>query len=600
MLSKTDYIIWRDCHKNAWLKVHKPEIYRAHTLSAFELQIIETGNEVDLLARDLFPTGEYQKRFETDGYLAITDILTEKDGEFNIYEVKATNDIDKKTHLHDLTFQYIVLKRAGLNIKSANLVHLNSEYVRQGELDITQLFMIEDMTETVEEMAEEVFAEMQLAKEYLESETEPVGPCDCLKKGRSAHCTTFSYSNPGVPEYGIHDLTRIGLSKRKLTELVDSNIFKLEDIPEALELSDVQKNQVWTYLTGREIISKENISEELDKLVFPLYFLDYETFPAAIPRFDGFSPYNQIPFQYSLHILSSPEEKIEHVDFLYSHSEDPSRSFVESLQGHIEPKGSIVVWHKDFECGRNRELAKRIPESKSFFDNIETRIFDLEIIFKKQQYVHKDFKGSSSIKKVLPVLVPQLSYKDLEIKEGGAASIIWGQMTEPGSLFSEEEKLVVIENLKTYCKLDTYAMYAIWASLYQLITGKTLSAQNAALKEYSEEVAKKYLADELIFTWSDFEQQVIPGLVMRQATKSGLDISLEIAISKMNLSQKIDYYTKIGGDKNLARDVREVNEKRNKIYHAASVEGREKTYQRTGEVIKVTNELKSRIQGKFD
>lgn len=471
MLSKTNYIVWRDCKKNAWLKIHKPEIYYASELSDFEKQIIETGNEVDLLARELFPAGEYQKKFEIDGYLAITDILspsTSSGQVVNLYEVKATNEIDKKTHLHDLTFQYLVLKKSGLDVGSANLIHLNPDYVRNGDIEITKLFAIEDLTEKVEEIAEEVMTEMQLAKEYLASEEEPKGPCDCVYKGRSAHCTTFHYSNPNIPEYGVHDLSRIGISKRKLTELVDGNKFKFEDIPDDFELTDNQKNQVWTYLNDREIISKENIAEEFEKLVFPLYFLDYETFPAAIPRFDGFSPYNQIPFQYSLHIVDKPDAEPEHEDFLYTGQDDPSGQFVKSLQSHIGPKGSVIVWHKDFECGRNEELAKRIPESKAFFDDLNSRIFDLEIIFKKQHHVHKDYKGSSSIKKVLPVLVPSLKYDGLAVKEGGAAADAWNKIVT-GTLSNQEAEETILA-LREYCKLDTYAMYAIWRELYKLVS----------------------------------------------------------------------------------------------------------------------------------
>ena len=469
-LSKTNYIIWRDCHKNAWLKIHKPEIYFAHELSEFEKQVIETGNEVDLLARELFPAGEYQKEFKKDGFLAITDImvLDPKSSRYSLFEVKATNDIDKKTHLHDLAFQYNVLKRAGLELESANLIHLNSEYVRQGEIELTKLFVIEDITEKILEMSEEVMAEMELAKDYLEKEDEPKGPCDCIYKGRSSQCTTFSYSNPNIPKYGIHDLTRIGLSKRKLIELVDGHKFNLEDVPAELELSDAQKNQIWTYLHDREIISKESIAEEFEKLQFPLYFLDYETFPAAIPRFDNFSPYNQIPFQYSLHVLKNPEAEPEHLDFLYTENSDPSKAFVESLRKHIGPKGSIIVWHKDFECGRNDELAQRIPESKAFFDDLKSRIFDLEIIFKKQHYVHKDFKGSSSIKKILPILVPTLKYDALKIGDGGAAAESWNRLTTED--LDSEEREFIIESLKAYCKLDTYAMYAIWRELYKLVS----------------------------------------------------------------------------------------------------------------------------------
>lgn len=494
MLTKTNYIIWRDCAKNAWLKVHKPEIYFAHELSDFEKQIIETGNEVELEARRLFPTGIlvekkgedsieetkrlvssgtptiFQASFEKEGYFAALDVFKLQGDEVEIFEIKATTDIDKKTHLHDLTFQYALLKKLGFKIRTANLIHLNSEYVREGELDPVKLFTIEDLTETVKSMLPEVEVEMERAKLYLEKPDEPKGFCDCVYKGRSAHCTTFSYSNPTIPKYGVHDLARIGLSKRKLTELVDGHKFLLEDVPEEMELSDAQKNQIWTYKYNREIISKENIAEELEKMVFPLYFLDYETFPSALPRFDGYSPYNQIPFQYSLHVLDSPESEPRHLDFLYTEGSDPSQAFVESLMKHIGPTGSVIVWHKDFECGRNRELAQRVPESKSFFDSLEQRIFDLEVIFKKQHFVHKDFKGSSSIKKVLPVLAPNLSYKELNIREGGTAAERWNQMTNPDSPLSSEERSQIAQDLRDYCKLDTFAMYAIWHELHKLTT----------------------------------------------------------------------------------------------------------------------------------
>lgn len=466
-LSKTNYILYRDCPKNTWVKIHKPEIYFAEELSEFEKQIIETGNEVDLLARNLFPHGEYQKQFEKDGFLAITDILVKNDGGYDLYEVKATNEIDKKTHLHDLTFQYNVLKLCGLEVRSANLIHLNPEYVREGELMLKQLFVIEDITDVVKGLCEEVSEEMAQALRYVSQEEEPKGPCACVYKGRSAHCTTFHYSNPDIPEYSIHDLARIGISKKKLIELADLKYFHIHEIPDHIELSEVQKNQIKTFLHDIVIHEDELIKEELDKLVFPLYFLDYETFPSAIPRFDGFSPYNQIPFQYSLHVLHKPDAEPEHLDFIYTESNDPTRAFAEALRGHIGPTGSIIVWHKGFECSRNKEIGTRLPEFQKFFNDVENRIFDLEDIFKKQHYVHKDFKGSSSIKKILPVLVPDLSYKDLEIKEGGSAADAWNKVATGALDGKEAEK--TIEHLREYCKLDTYAMYAIWKELHSMI-----------------------------------------------------------------------------------------------------------------------------------
>lgn len=494
LLSKTDYILYRECPKNVWYKIHKPDIYSQSELTEFEKSIIETGNEVELEARKLFPAGVliegrdakareatrdylakkqealFQPIFVKDGYLAAVDILKydPKTGGYSIYEVKATNDIDKKTHYHDLTFQVNLLRKCGLKINKAHLIHLNSEYVRTGDLKTSELFKIVDATDVVEDLAAGVNVEMAEALEYLSTDSEPKGACSCVYKGRSSHCSTFNYTNPDVPEYGVHDIARIGNSKAKLKELIDNNIFHLDKIPAGVKLTDNQQKQVDAYVLNKVFIEKEKIAGEFKSLTFPLYFLDYETFPAAIPRFAGFSPYNQIPFQYSLHILKSAAGEPEHYEFLYIEPGDPSKPFAEALRKHVGVAGTVIVWHKSFECARNDEIAARIPATKPFMDSLKSRVYDLEDIFKKQYHVHKNYRGSTSIKKILPVLAPELSYKELEIREGGSAADVWNKITN-GS-FSKEEKEKAAADLKEYCGLDTYAMYAIWRALYKLLT----------------------------------------------------------------------------------------------------------------------------------
>lgn len=497
-VSKTDYLLYRECPKNTWLKIHKPKVYYAGELSDFEKSIIETGNEVESLARQLFPTGIliegrdlvaqektaklvadvtqtkqgvqtiFQPVFVKDGFMAAVDVLQYDPvaKSFIIYEIKATNQIKEKTHLYDLAFQVNLLKMAGLKVGAIKLLHLNPEYIRQGELDIIKLFAIDDVTAEITELLEKVSHEMQKALEYLSEEKEPSGHCDCIYKGRSSHCTTFSYSNPEVPEYGVHDIARIGLSKKKLIELIDSNIFHLHEVPEDIELSEIQKNQVNVHITGRHLIEKDKIAEELRSLKFPLYFIDYETFPSAVPRFNGFSPYQQIPFQYSLHIVESPGVEPIHREFLHTSSDDPSGPFAESLQKDIGKVGSVVVWNKKFECKINEELARRVPSARKFIDDMNSRVYDLMDIFSKQHYVHKDFQGSTSIKYVLPVLAPELSYKKLEIREGGTASMKWNEMTT--GRVPKDEGAQIAANLRKYCALDTYAMYAIWKHLWEL------------------------------------------------------------------------------------------------------------------------------------
>lgn len=520
-VSKSDYILFRECKKNVWLKKHRPDIYDKSGLSEFEKSIIETGNEVELLARKLFSSGiliegrgeeaqeltkEYlfattegnglprakalamtggglalfQPIFVKNGFLAAVDILEyDKDkAGYNIYEVKATNEIKEKIHFYDLAFQVNLLRKCGVKVTGIKLLHLNPDYIRHGELDLKNMFMIEDVTDGVEKIVDEVNVEMDGALEYLSAKTEPVGHCCCINKSRNNHCTTFQYSNPDVPEYSIHDIARIGSSKKKLQQLIDANIFKFEEIPEEIEFSEIQRNQIEAYILDKILIEKELIRSELDSLIFPLYFLDYETCPAAVPRFDGYSPYQQIPFQFSLHKLNSlNDERPEHFEFLHTSSDDPGRALAEALQRYAGNIGTIIVWNKKFECKRNEEIGKRLDEFsakggpvggwKIFMDSVNSRIYDLMDVFSKQYFVHKHFKGSTSIKCVLPVLVPKLSYKDLHIQEGGTASQSWDKIAL--SDISKEEKEKIAKDLLAYCELDTYAMYAIWRELENII-----------------------------------------------------------------------------------------------------------------------------------
>lgn len=491
-LSKTDYILYRECPKNTWYKIHKPELYYESELSEFEKAIIETGNEVELIARQLFPTGIliegrdktaqdltkkyldekrptiFQPVFIVDGFLAALDILKlNDDGTYSIYEVKATNDIDDKAHYHDLTFQYNIMKKLGYKVSSAHLIHLNSEYVRSGELDIIKLFTIEDVTTAVEDLSEYVLNEMDQALQYVTPDKEPNGPCCCIYKGRSRHCSTFKHSNPQVPAYGVHDISRIGISKAKLQEMIDVSIFDLKDVPDHIKLSDTQRNQIDAHVLDRILIHKDKIAEEFEALTFPLYFLDYETFPCAVPRYDGFSPYQQIPFQYSLFVLDSEDAEPRHFEYLCTDPCDPSNLFAESLEKNIGKTGSIIVWNKRFECKINEELGIRLPGHKALMEAVNGRVYDLMDVFGKQYYVHKDFKGKTSIKSILPVIVPELSYKKLGIQEGGTASQSWNEMISENT--TKDRKKQIAADLKEYCKLDTYAMYAIWSALNKII-----------------------------------------------------------------------------------------------------------------------------------
>jgi hypothetical protein len=283
-LSKTNFLICLDCAKNAWLKIHKPEIYKKKQLSSFELNIIDTGNQIDELARGLFPNGTivesrddteftkklmadktpviYQPVFSTDKYITASDIFVwNSDANiYNLYEVKSSTaseeDGGRKTedYLIDMAFQKNVLSDLGIQLGTLNLIRLNKEYIRTGDINLNKLFLIENLTEQVNEKLEDIRQKMEGAYELLSKETEPHGHCDCILKGRNSHCTTSWYSNSDLPEYPVHAIARI--HKKKLTELVDNNIFSIHDVPDDFELSDNQRRQVDTAQSGKEYIDK--------------------------------------------------------------------------------------------------------------------------------------------------------------------------------------------------------------------------------------------------------------------------------------------------------------------------------------------------------
>jgi len=513
LLSKTDYILYRECPNNVWVKWNKPDEYNKYEISEFEKALGVAGDEVEKLARGKFPDGIliegrdtraqtrtrelieqktpviFQAVFATSKYLAATDILkwnTEAQA-YDVYEIKMSSTEEetedgkivknKKKELqfeHDLAFQVNVVEMCGIKLNKKFLVRLNKNYVRRGELDFDQLFVEDDKTKIIEELQPQALLIMEEAFKYLSSTTMPPGPCPCYYRGRSAHCTTFSFINPDVPPYSVHDLNRIGASKKYLEALLDEGILSIDDVPIDERLTNKKLNQVVAHRKQSAIINLETLKEELEQLTFPLYFIDYETYPTAIPPFSGYRPYQHIVFQYSLHVLKSKDAELEHYECLVLEG-DPAETIAKSLKEHIGDRGNLISWFKTFENGRNKELGQMMPEHKMFFDSMINRTYDLMNIVENQHYVHPDFKGKSSIKKVLPVIkklmnLPEdtLSYSTLQVKNGTDAIEAYRQISK-GELTgtkAEEKKLQMLE----YCKLDTYAMYILWKFFEDLIS----------------------------------------------------------------------------------------------------------------------------------
>jgi len=331
---------------------------------------------------------------------------------------------------------------------------LNKEFRKDGDIIASLLLVTSDITEKVGELESDVLIQIDDAKRTLEKEEEP-RVCNCIYKPRKDHCPSFAYSHPDVPDYSVHDICRIGVGGKRLPEIIENGWMKIEDIPLDYKMSPTQTNQVYTTITGEVIIKESEILKDLEKLKYPLYFLDYETFPTAIPVFDGCYPYQQVPFQYSLHVLESPDSELQHFEFLQMDFLNPMTDIAQSLREKIGDTGSVIVWNKKFEKKCNEDLAEANPHLSEFFITVNNRLYDLMEIFSKQMYVHKAFKGSASIKYVLPVMVPGFSYSELNIQDGGMALTGWKEM------FDSSRKDQISQDLLDYCELDTLAMVKI-------------------------------------------------------------------------------------------------------------------------------------------
>lgn len=487
MLSKSDYLKYLQCKKYLWLYKYRKDL--AETPSESQQHIFEQGYEVEDLAKKLFKPGVevkenfakgraettqlvikgheviYQATAYGEDLMARADILiyNKEAKSWDIYEVKSSTEV-KDEYIPDLTFQKIAFERSGTFIGKTYLVHINHDYVRKGKIDPKKFFKIEDLTETVNAHIRWVKADIPQALEFLKEKKMP--EVQILKQCKKPNpCPFAKYCWKDIPENSVYNLTRIREDLLKI--LLQTKIMKITDIHERFPLTEKQKNQILAAKTKKPIIDKEAIKRILDNFEYPLYFLDYETFAWAIPAYDGTKPYQSICFQYSLHVIEKKGGKLEHYEFLSTTKDNPIPALLKSLKKDIkEEGGTVLVWYKPFETSRNSEMAEMYPKYRKFLESVNDRVFDLMEIFSKQHYVHPDFHGSCSIKKVLPAMVKGISHKDLEIHEGGTASLKWHEMVF--NTQSKTEQIKIKSNLLKYCGLDTMAMVEIYNELRKL------------------------------------------------------------------------------------------------------------------------------------
>ena len=468
-LTKTDFIQYLNCPKSLWALKHDPENYPHGEFSVFLQKLTREGYEVERYVRQFLEReGEravdFQTVFETEeGLFARVDALEiSTDGEVILYEIKSSNSVktdSSHNHIKDACFQKICAERARQNIDRVYLVHLNGSYVRNGAVDPAALLEFVDVTEPVGDIAEATGGEIDAAQNLLrEVELDKEG-CSCLHKSRGNHCDTFSLFNPDIPTPSIYSLPR--LSAKKRADFIVNGIFNLSGVPDDYPLSANQQIVLQAAKKAVPQVNLEEIQSFLAGMRLPLYFFDFETYASAVPLIDGASPHKHFPVQYSLHILDE-DGNLSHKEFLEREPHLPDR-LVEQMQADIGPEGSIVSWHASFEKTQNREMAAMFPDKAAFLGDLNDRMVDLEDVF-KTAYVDAGFDGSTSIKKVLPIICSELDYKDLDVQDGASAMVSWERMIK-----AEAEQADQISSaLLSYCERDTFAMVEIYRFLTKL------------------------------------------------------------------------------------------------------------------------------------
>ena len=538
-LSKSRYTAFCQCPKNLWLKVYKPE--EATVDAGVEARFAQ-GNVVGDLAMGLFGDFKEAHAEKADGSLNLTkmveqtrqwmdegveniceasficeggycavDILRRTADGWAIYEVKSTSfpefngqEAKLEKYAPDITYQKWVLEQCGFRVTGTYLVCLNSDYVRQGELDINQLFVINDIKEMVENEYPKVQARVSQAMKVINSEQEPdTELSECCMKPYGCAFWEYCKRQHGVSSPSVFDIYggkgKGGFTFKKKLDCYHQGLIAFEDLRSS-DIGPIQNMQIEAALTDKEYINTKGIRKFLNKLSYPLYFLDFETMQDAVPQYDGAKVYAQITFQYSLHIKENESAPYEHREFLApSDGSDPRRALAEQLCRDIPMDVCTLAYNKMFECGRIRELAALYPDLAPHLLNIADNIKDLIDPFRAGDYYVPAMGGSFSIKSVLPALFPgdsELDYHNLDerCQNGGDAMNIFPRLQQleqslpKQGMLSQDGKLLMVDSLMplseqirileeinasrqallNYCKLDTWAMVKVWEKLKEM------------------------------------------------------------------------------------------------------------------------------------
>lgn len=486
IISKSRYLSGLQCPKLIWYQFNAPD--QIPPPDADKLAIFEQGHRVGDIAQELFPGGIFiqkgswkienvladtrkivrlRKPLYEAGFLfgnsyARVDILNPvNDDEWDLYEVKSGTRV-KEVNFPDVAYQRYILEGTGMKIRSCNLVHINRDYVRRGDLEINELFTVDDMTETTGPLLSHIPVDLQWMAEKIREKDMPD-----IYIGRQCttpfECAMIPVCWNYLPE---HNVTTLYSDRARGFSLIEKDVTDIFDIPHDMDLTNKQKIQVDAVYTGKVHVEKKMVAGFLDRLIYPLHYIDFETIAPAVPIFDGTRPYRDIPFQFSVQVQTSADSVLEDFSFLAVGAGDPREEFILMLREAVGNEGSIIVYNASFEKRILERLSETFPDHSDWIEQLLVRVVDLLKPFQAFHIYHPGQHGSASLKNVTPALTGS-GYEDLEISGGMTARNEFSRVTY--SDVSEEERARVRSELIEYCRQDTVGMASIIRVMRELI-----------------------------------------------------------------------------------------------------------------------------------
>jgi len=464
------------CGKRLWLHVHRPELAQPT-----ESPLTLTGRAVERQARDLFPGAvpvardtpgcdpfaETAVLLNTPGVTAILEAgiraadlavfidVLERDTpggcSWTLTEIKAASSV-KAVHIEDVAVQALALDLAAIAVRRFRLLHVNSDFVYQGGHDYSGVFVCADISEQVLAHKRFMAARLSAFRELL------AGSQPARRSG--SHCSNpfpcpfITHCEAQDARYPVAWLPNAAVAARRLTA---QGVYDIRDIPAAALDSERQLRVRRVTLAGQPELLPD-AARLLRVLSWPRYYLDFECIQFALPVWAGTRPYQQLPFQWSCHVQTRPDGLVHH-EFLDDSGSDPRRRFAQTLLAVCGDGGPIIVYNQAFEMRVIRELAELLPDLREALLALNARIFDLLPVV-RDNYYHPEMRGSWSIKRVLPCLVPELNYARLgRVQDGLQAQAGYLALLETGKETAGHDALR--RDLLAYCELDTLAMVKI-------------------------------------------------------------------------------------------------------------------------------------------